>query len=327
MTSRATPIPLLPFTADGPLVGAQGLGCMGMSEFYGATDETEARATLELALDLGVTMFDTADMYGLGANEAFLAPFFRAHRDRAMVATKFGYARTAAHPDDWSLDNRPAFIRAAVEQSLRRLGVEVIDLYYMHRRDPAIPLAESIGAMARLVEEGKVRWIGLCAVSAAELRDAHAIHPIAALQSEWSLFTRDIETEIVPAAKQLGVTLVPYSPLGRGMLTGQAFAAALEEDDARQYFPRFAPDNLAANSQLVGEIARIARALEVTPAQLALAWLYNRAEMLGAKIIPIPGTRKRTRLMENLAALSLRLSRSTMDALEPLAGAVQGIAI
>lgn len=325
-----TPLPTLPqvqLGADGPLIGAQGLGCMGMSEFYGATDQAQARATLELALERGVTLFDTADMYGLGANEEFLAPFARAHRGTALIATKFGYARTAERPDDWSLDNRPAFIRTAVENSLRRLGAEVIDLYYMHRRDPAVPLEESVGAMARLVEEGKVRWLGLCAVSAGELEAAHAIHPIAALQSEWSVFTRGIEAEIAPVAARLGTTLVPYSPLGRGMLTGRNFGAALEAGDARQHFPRFSADNLAANARLVAEIERLAVTLDATPAQLALAWLYAKAAALGVKAVPIPGTRKPARLEENLAALALHPPREALDVLDTLADAVQGIAI
>ncbi|MET0239454.1 MAG: aldo/keto reductase [Sphingobium sp.] len=327
MTSFSSSIPKIRLGADGPLIGAQGLGCMGMSEFYGVTDEDEARATLDRALECGVSLFDTADMYGLGANERFLAPFVRAHRDRVLIATKFGYARNAERPDDWSLNNRPTFIRTAVEDSLKRLGVEVIDLYYMHRRDPAIPMEESVGAMARLVEEGKVRWLGLCAVSAKELRAAHAVHPIAALQSEWSVFTRGIETEVVPAATELDVTVVPYSPLGRGMLTGRSFAATLEEGDARQQFPRFSNDNLAANARLVESIEVLAGTMDVAPAQLALAWLYARAGNMGAKMAPIPGTRKRRRLEENLAALTLRPSQEVLDSLNLLADAVQGVAI
>lgn len=300
---------------------------MGMSEFYGETDEVESRATLERALALGVTVFDTADMYGMGANEAFLAPFVRAHRDRVLIATKFGNARSAEHPDDWSLDNRPEFIRAAAERSLRRLGIDTIDLYYLHRRDPAVPLEDSVGAMANLVAEGKVRWLGICAVGADELRAAHAVHPIAALQSEWSIFTRDIEREVLPAAAQLGVTVVPYSPLGRGMPTGRAFGAALGADDARQNFPRFSAGNRDANARLVERIEAIAGDMRVTPAQLALVWLYARAAEMGVACVPIPGTRKRARLEENLAAALLRPSEDAMRALEPLAADVQGIAV
>jgi aryl-alcohol dehydrogenase-like predicted oxidoreductase len=327
MTGFSSLLPQVPLGADGPLVGAQGLGCMGMSEFYGESDEAESRATLDRALELGVTLFDTADMYGLGANEAFLARFVRANRDRVMIATKFGYARSAERPDDWSLDNRPEFIRAAVERSLRRLGVERIDLYYMHRRDPGIPLAESIGAMADLVREGKVGHLGLCAVGADELRQAHALHPIAALQSEWSIFTRDIERDVLPAAAELGVTVVPYSPLGRGMLTGRTFGTALAADDARQNFPRFSAANLDANARLVETIEAIATGMAITPAQLALAWLYARAAEAGVACVPIPGTRRRGRLEENLAAASLRPGAQAMRALEPLAAAVQGVAV
>lgn len=327
MTSKIETLPQVQLGPNGPWIGTQGLGCMGMSEFYGATDEVESRATLERALERGVTLFDTADMYGVGANEEFLAPFFRAHRREALIATKFGYSRTPENPDDWSLDNRPEYIRAAVERSLKRLGVEVIDLYYMHRRNEAVPLADSIGAMADLVASGKVRWLGLCSVSAAELREAASIHPIAALQSEWSIFTRGIEAAVVPAAAELGVTVVPYSPLGRGMLTGQAFADALTAGDARQSFPRFADENRDANMQLVMEIERIAAARGVKAAQLALAWLYTRADSLEARTVPIPGTRKRSRLEENLAAASVRLSAAEMAALAPLAAAVQGIAV
>jgi aryl-alcohol dehydrogenase-like predicted oxidoreductase len=300
---------------------------MGMSEFYGETDAVESRATLERASDLGISMFDTADMYGVGANEEFLAPFLAANRNSVVIATKFGYSRNPENPDDWSIDNRPEFIRAAVDRSLKRLDVDVIDLYYMHRRIDSVPLQDSVGAMADLVTAGKVKWLGLSAVTAAELREAHAIHPIAALQSEWSIFTRDIEKDVVPAAAELGVTIVPYSPLGRGMLTGQAFAGALGGGDARQNFPRFSAQNREANMRLVAKIEEIAAAKGVTPAQLALAWLYFQASRLGCKVVPIPGTRKRSRLEENIAALTVRLSPEEGEALEPFAAAVKGIAV
>jgi aryl-alcohol dehydrogenase-like predicted oxidoreductase len=322
MTSEIITMPQVQLGPTGPMVGTQGLGCMGMSEFYGEINEIESRATLERALELGVTMFDTADMYGVGANEEFLAPFIAAHRDEVIIGTKFGYARSPENPNDWSLNNRPEFIRTAVDRSLTRLGVDVIDLYYMHRRDGVTPLEESVAAMADLVTAGKVKWLGLSAV-----RAAHAIHPISALQSEWSIFTRDIEKEIVPAAAELGVTIVPYSPLGRGMLTGRAFAGGLTGDDARQNFPRFSPENREANMRLVAKIEEIASAKGVTSAQLALAWLYAQSVRLGAKTVPIPGTRKRTRLAENVTAVSIKLSADEMDMLEPLAFAVQGIAV
>ncbi|MGF9564856.1 aldo/keto reductase [Neorhizobium sp. JUb45] len=327
MTSQMITMPKVQLGHDGPMIGAQGLGCMGMSEFYGQTDEAESRATLERAVELGISLFDTADMYGLGANEEFLAPFIAKNRDNIVIATKFGYTRSPENPNDWSIDNRPEFIRAAVDRSLKRLGVDVIDLYYMHRRIDAVPLEESIGAMAELVTAGKVRWLGLSAVSASELRAAHAIHPIAALQSEWSIFTRDIEKDVIPAASELGVTIVPYSPLGRGMLTGQTFAGALTDDDARQNFPRFSAENREANMQLVARIEDIASARGITPAQVALAWLYAQSRKLNAKTVPIPGTRKRNRLQENASAATIILSDEEMAALEPLADAVRGIAV
>ncbi|GAB4063987.1 aldo/keto reductase [Ancylobacter sonchi] len=327
MTSETSALPQIQLGQNGPMIGSQGLGCMGMSEFYGATDEAEARATLERAVTLGVTMFDTADMYGVGTNEEFLAPFVKNHRDRIVIATKFGYTRTLENPDDWSIDNRPEFIRAAVDRSLKRLGVEVIDLYYMHRRTDTVPLEDSIGAMAELVTLGKVKWLGLSAVTAAELRAAHAIHPIAALQSEWSVFTRDIEKEVVPAATELGVTLVPYSPLGRGLLTGQAFANALTGDDARRNFPRFSSQNREANNRLVAKLEEIAAKKGASPAQIALAWLHAQSQRLSVKTVPIPGTRKRNRLEENVAAISIEFTSQEVDALEPLAASVQGTAV
>lgn len=244
----------------GPLVGVQGLGCMGMSEYYGRTDEAAARDTLDAALAAGVTLFDTADVYGRGANEEFLAPFVAAHRDEITLATKFGIERND-DPAHRAIRNEGAYVRRAVEASLRRLGVDVIDLYYMHRRDPAVPLSESVGTMAELVAEGKVRHLGLSEVTGAELREAHAVHPIAALQSEWSLFSRDVERSAVGAAAELGVAFVPYSPLGRGFLTG-AFAdaaAELSEGDFRRHQPRFSGDNAKANGALLAPIRRSPR--------------------------------------------------------------------
>jgi len=327
MTNLSHALPQVELGRGGPSIGAQGLGCMGMSEFYGATDEAEAGATLDRALELGVTLFDTADMYGLGANEAFLADFLRRNRGAALVATKFGYVRTPQTPDDWSLSNRPEHIRAAVERSLQRLGVETIDLYYMHRRDKAVPLAESVGAMAELVSAGKVRQLGLCEVEPDELREAHAIHPIAALQSEWSLFSRDIEGEIATLAAELGVTLVPFAPLGRGLLTARDFARALPKDDARLNFPRFAAENLDGNDRLVAEVEAIAAAHGITTAQTALAWLYARARALGVAMVPIPGTRRRMRLEENVTAATLTLSDADMERLETLAAKVRGVRV
>lgn len=310
---------------DGPLVGVQGLGCMGMSEFYGETDESAARDTLEAALEAGVTLFDTADVYGRGANEEFLAPFVGAHRDEITLATKYAIERTD-DPHYRGIRNDPAYIRQSVEASLRRLGIEVIDLYYMHRRDPAVPLAESVGAMAELVREGKVRQLGLSEVTGAELREAHAVHPIAALQSEWSLFSRDVERSAIGAAVELGVTLVPYSPLGRGFLTG-AFADAgkdLTEGDFRKFQPRFTGENAKTNAALLEPVHKIAAAHGATAAQVALAWVQQRAEVHGLTVVPIPGTRKRSRLLENVAATRLKLTGEDLALLEPIAGQVAG---
>ncbi|MGW1335139.1 aldo/keto reductase [Streptomyces rubiginosohelvolus] len=309
----------------GPQVGVQGLGCMGMSEFYGDTDERAARDTLDAALEAGVTLLDTADAYGRGANEEFLAPFVGAHRDEITLATKFALVRTD-DPHYRGISNDPAYIRTAVEASLRRLNTDVIDLYYMHRRDPAVPLAESVGALAELVRQGKVKQLGLSEVTGPELREAYAVHPIAALQSEWSLFSRDVEKSAVGAAAELGVTLVPYSPLGRGFLTG-AFTDAgkeLTEGDFRKNQPRFTGDNARTNAALLEPVHKIAAAHGATAAQVALAWVQQRAGVHGLNVVPIPGTRKRGRLLENVAATRLTLTADELAALEPIAGRVAG---
>ncbi|MEV7461343.1 aldo/keto reductase [Streptomyces rubiginosohelvolus] len=311
--------------AGGPQVGVQGLGCMGMSEFYGDTDERAARDTLDAALEAGVTLLDTADAYGRGANEEFLAPFVGAHRDEITLATKFALVRTD-DPHYRGISNDPAYIRTAVEASLRRLNTDVIDLYYMHRRDPAVPLAESVGALAELVRQGKVKQLGLSEVTGPELREAYAVHPIAALQSEWSLFSRDVERSAVGAAAELGVTLVPYSPLGRGFLTG-AFTDAgkeLTEGDFRKNQPRFTGDNARTNAALLEPVHKIAAAHGATAAQVALAWVQQRAGVHGLNVVPIPGTRKRGRLLENVAATRLTLTADELAALEPIAGRVAG---
>ncbi|MEV6795655.1 aldo/keto reductase [Streptomyces sp. NPDC051320] len=311
---------------NGPEVGVQGFGAMGISEFYGDTDEAAARDTLEATVEAGVTLIDTADIYGSGANEQFLAPFVAAHRDEITLATKFAIERSADDPDYRAVRNDPAYIRQAVEASLRRLNVEVIDLYYMHRRDPAVPFAESVGAMAELVQAGKVKYLGLSEVTGAELREAHAVHPITALQSEWSLFSRDIEISASGAAAELGVAVVPYSPLGRGFLTG-SFADASKElsgGDFRAYQPRFTGDNARANAALLEPVHKIAAAHGATAAQVALAWVQQRAEVHGLAVVPIPGTRKRSRLLENTGATRLRLSTDELALLEPIAGQVAG---
>ncbi|MFC9961758.1 aldo/keto reductase [Streptomyces nigra] len=311
--------------ADGPEVGVQGLGCMGMSFAYGPSDADASRATLERALDLGVTLYDTADAYGSGENERFLAPFFKAHRDEVVIATKFGLA---IHPDDPTkriIRNDEPYIRRCVEASLKRLDVDVIDLYYMHRRQVEIPLEETVGVMADLVREGKVRQLGLSEVTAGELRQAQAVHPIAAVQSEWSLFSRDIETGVVPAARELGVTLVPYSPLGRGFLTGSfARAEELSADDFRRQQPRYTGENAAANAALLDPIRAIAEARGATPGQIALAWVQQRAAVHGLPVVPIPGTRSPARVEENTAATRIELDAAELALLEPLADRVSG---
>ncbi|MFI9308162.1 aldo/keto reductase [Streptomyces triculaminicus] len=310
----------------GPEAGVQGLGCMGMSFAYGPTDQTEARATLERALELGVTLFDTADMYGNGENEKFIAPFIRAHRDEVVLATKFAIDANPENPADRVVRNDPPYIRKAVEASLRRLGVDEIDLYYMHRRNPDVPLEESVGAMAELVAQGKVKHLGLSEVTGSELRQAHAVHPIAAVQSEWSLFSRDIEDNVVPTVRELGVALVPYSPLGRGFLTG-AFTDAGKElsgDDWRRTLPRMTGENAQANAALLEPVRAIAAARGATLAQVALAWVQQRAQVHGLTVVPIPGTRKRSRLEENVGATRLELTADELAALEPVASKVAG---
>ncbi|MDX6328100.1 MAG: hypothetical protein QOI83_483 [Streptomycetaceae bacterium] len=311
---------------DGPLVGVQGFGAMGISEFYGETDEAGARATLDAALDVGVTLFDTADAYGQGANEEFLAPFVKAHRDEITLATKFALVRKADDPSYRGIANDRAYIRAAVERSLRRLDVDVIDLYYMHRRDPAVPFEESVGAMAELIREGKVKHLGLSEVTGAELREAHAVHPISALQSEWSLFSRDVEKSAVGAAADLGVALVPYSPLGRGFLTG-AFtdaSADLSGGDFRRFQPRFTGENAKRNADLLQPVRAIAEAHDASLGQIALAWVHQRSQEHGLTVVPIPGTRKAERVRENAAATRITLSPAELERLEPIAGQVAG---
>ncbi|MFH9230172.1 aldo/keto reductase [Streptomyces lydicus] len=312
--------------AGGPLVGVQGFGAMGISAAYGQTDIAAARDTLEATVEAGVTLIDTADMYGVGANEEFLAPFVAAHRDEITLATKFGIEYRADDPAYRAIRNDPGYLKKAVEASLRRLDVEVIDLYYMHRRDPTVPLAESVGAMAELVREGKVKHLGLSEVTGAELREAHAVHPITAVQSEWSVFSRDVERSAVGAAAALGVAFVPYSPLGRGFLTG-AFTDAdkdLSGDDFRQLMPRYTGDNAKANAALLAPLRKIAAEHGATTAQIALAWVQQRDRAHGLTVVPIPGTRKRSRLVENAAATRITLTADELTLLEPIAGRVAG---
>ncbi|MET9388853.1 aldo/keto reductase [Streptomyces sp. NPDC006624] len=310
----------------GPEVGVQGLGCMGMSFAYGPSDADASRATLEKALELGVTLYDTADAYGAGENERFLAPFFKAHRDEVVIATKFALSIPADDPTRRVIRNDPPYIRRAVEESLQRLGVDVIDLYYMHRRDVDVPIEESVGTMADLVREGKVKHLGLSEVTADELRAAHAVHPIAAVQSEWSLFSRDIEARVVPAARELGVALVPYSPLGRGFLTGSFTDAErdLTAGDFRRQQPRFTGDNATANATLLGLIRAVADAHDASLGQIALAWVQQQAAVHRLPVVPIPGTRKPSRVAENAAATGIVLAAEELELLDGMAAQVAG---
>ncbi|MDN3020492.1 aldo/keto reductase [Streptomyces sp. S.PB5] len=319
-------IPTARLGAGGPEVGVQGLGCMGMSFAYGPTDAGESRATLERALELGVTLYDTADAYGAGENEKFLSPFFKAHRDEVVIATKFALSIPPDDPTRRVIRNDAPYIRQAVEASLKRLDVDVIDLYYMHRRDVNVPIEDTVGVMAELVREGKVKHLGLSEVTGTELRTAQAVHPIAAVQSEWSLFSRDIETGVVPAARELDVALVPYSPLGRGFLTG-SFANAdkdLTADDFRRQQPRFTGENAAANVALLEPIRTVAEAHGVSLGQVALAWVQHQARVHDLTVVPIPGTRKAGRVEENTAATRIELTEEELALLEPIAGKVAG---
>jgi aryl-alcohol dehydrogenase-like predicted oxidoreductase len=295
-------------------VGALGLGCMGMSDFYGPRDEAEAVATIHLALDRGVTLLDTADMYGPYTNETLVGKAIRDRRDGVVVATKFGIVRSA-DPLKRTINGRPEYVRSSCEGSLKRLGVEVIDLYYQHRVDPDTPIEETVGAMAELVAQGKVRFLGLSEASPATLRRAHAVHPISALQTEYSLWTRDPEKEALAACRSLGVGFVAYSPLGRGFLTGALRRFEdLAADDWRRLNPRFQGENFQRNLDLVKGIQDLAAEKGCTAAQLALAWVLAR----GKDIVPIPGTKRRSYLEEDLKALECVLTAADLDRIDGL---------
>ncbi len=305
---------------DGLVVPAMGLGCMGMSQSYGPADREESIATIHRALDLGVTFLDTSDVYGSGHNEELVGEAIAGRRDEVQLATKF----SLAHVDGgMRINGRPENVRACAEASLRRLGVDVIDLYYQHRVDPAVPIEDTVGAMAELVDQGKVRHLGLSEASAASIRRAVAVHPIAALQSEWSLWTRDLEEEVLPVARELGVAVVPFSPLGRGFLTGAIRSPDdFADDDFRRNQPRFQGTAFAANLLLVEAVRELAEEKGATPGQLALAWVMAQ----GDDVVPIPGTKRRSYLEENVGAAAVRLSTDDLARLEAIAapGAAEG---
>ncbi|MFK0002281.1 aldo/keto reductase [Paenarthrobacter sp. NPDC090522] len=304
-------------------VSPLGFGGMALTPVYGGIEPGEGLKTLRHAVEAGITFIDTADVYGAGSNEELVGKLLKERRDEIQLATKFGIEGNPADGYTGVRGDAP-YVKQAAEASLRRLDTDVIDLYYLHRRDLRVPIVETVEAMAELVREGKVRHLGLSEVTAEELRQAHAVHPIAAVQSEWSIWSRDVEQHVVPAAKELGVGFVPYSPLGRGFLTGTVNASDLGENDFRHKIPRFGEGALDANQAVVVAVRQIAGQLDATPAQVALAWLLTQGKRLGLPVVPIPGTRKTQRIDENLGALSLNLGEAHLEVLDQAANAVVG---
>ncbi|HZH64400.1 MAG TPA: aldo/keto reductase [Flavisolibacter sp.] len=294
-------------------LSAIGLGCMSMSHAYGVPDDEESIATLHYALDLGINFWDTADVYGSGINESLIAKVLAPNRDKIFIATKFGFTQNA-DGKGMSFNGSQAYMKTAVEASLRRLNVETIDLYYAHRIDPNVPVEEMVGAMAALVKEGKVRYLGLSEASASSIRKAHAVHPIGAVQSEYSVLTRDVESAVLPTCKELGITFVPFSPLARGLMTNTVNTKDLGENDFRKNLPRYQGEHAANNQQLAQGFAELASQTGCTPAQLALAWILAQGE----NIIPIPGTKKRKNLADNSGSVDVNLSPQTLEDIEAL---------